>query len=77
VAEIIAFGEDARAKLQTLNSAIPAGGKSTCLEKSKPSFGRLARALSAKRRKVIPQLSRAVSKQLSELVSNKAALKYR
>jgi DNA repair protein RecN (Recombination protein N) len=68
VAEIIAFGEEARAKLQTLEqrdaelARINAG-----LEKVEAELWSTGQALSAKRRKMIPQLSKAVSKQLSDL----------
>jgi DNA repair protein RecN (Recombination protein N) len=67
-AEIIAFGEEARAKLQTLEqrdaelARINAG-----LEKIEAELWSAGHALSAKRGKVIPQLSKAVSKQLSDL----------
>jgi DNA repair protein RecN (Recombination protein N) len=67
-AEIIAFGEEARAKLQTLEqrdaelTRINAG-----LKKIEADLWSAGQALSAKRRKVIPQLGKAVSKQLSDL----------
>jgi DNA repair protein RecN (Recombination protein N) len=68
VAEIIAFGEEARTKLQTLElrdaelTRINAG-----LEKVGTELWSVGQGLSAKRRKVIPQLSKAVSKELSDL----------
>jgi DNA repair protein RecN (Recombination protein N) len=67
-AEIIAFGEDARTKLQSLEqrdaelARINAG-----LKKIETELWSAGQALSAKRRKVIPQLSKAVSKQLADL----------
>ena len=68
IAEIIAFGEEARAKLQTLEqrdaelARINAG-----LEKVEAELWSTGEALSTKRRKIIPQLNKAVSKQLSDL----------
>jgi DNA repair protein RecN (Recombination protein N) len=68
VAEIVAFGEEAAAKLQTLEqrdvelTQINAG-----LEKVDTELWLTGQALSAKRRKAIPLLSKAVSKQLSDL----------
>jgi DNA repair protein RecN (Recombination protein N) len=68
VVEIVAFGEEAASKLQTLEqrdvelTRINAG-----LEKVDTELWLAGQALSAKRRKAIPQLSKAVSKQLSDL----------
>jgi DNA repair protein RecN (Recombination protein N) len=68
VAEIIAFGEEARAKLQTLEqrdaelARINAG-----FERIEAELWSAGQALSAKRGKVIPQLNKAVSKQLTDL----------
>lgn len=68
VAEIVAFGEEARAKLQTLEqrdaelARINAG-----LEKVEAELWSAGQALWAKRRKAIPLLSKAVSKQLADL----------
>jgi DNA repair protein RecN (Recombination protein N) len=68
VAEVLAFGEEARRKLETLeqresqlarlNGQIQALGR---------ELVRAGEALSAKRRKLIPQLTKAVVKQLSDL----------
>jgi DNA repair protein RecN (Recombination protein N) len=68
VAEIIAFGEEARAKLQTLEQRDAELGRINAgLEKIEAELWSAGQALSAKRRKVIPQLSKAVSKQLADL----------
>lgn len=67
-AEIIAFGEDAGRKLQSLEqrdaelARINAG-----LKNIENQLWTAGQELSAKRSKVIPQLSKAVSKQLSDL----------
>jgi DNA repair protein RecN (Recombination protein N) len=68
VAEIIAFGEEARSKLQTLEQRDAELARiNSALEKIEADLWSAGQALSAKRRKVIPQLSKAVSKQLSDL----------
>src|SRR5262249_43497617 len=68
VAEIVAFGEDARAKLQTLEQRDTELARiNAALKKIEAELWSAGQALSAKRRKAIPQLSKAVSKQLSDL----------
>jgi DNA repair protein RecN (Recombination protein N) len=68
VAEIIAFGEEAQAKLQTLEQRDAELGRINAgLETVEAEIWSAGEALSAKRRKVIPQLSKAVSKQLADL----------
>ena len=68
VPEVIAFGADASRKLQSLEQReaelerINAG-----IQKLEAELWRAGQALSAKRRKVIPQLSKSVSRQLDDL----------
>ncbi len=68
VPEVIAFGGDASRKLQSLEQReaelerINAG-----IEKLEAELWRAGQALSAKRRKVIPQLGKSVSRQLDDL----------
>jgi len=68
LAEVIAFGDEARRKLQSLEQRdaelTRLNGE---LQKIEAELWRAGNALSAKRRKLIPQLSKAVSKQLSDL----------
>ena len=62
LAEVIAFGEEARRKLQASNSAMPNWRASTPrLQKLEAELRRAGEELSAKRRKVIPRLAKAVS----------------
>src|SRR5689334_4709662 len=68
VAEIIAFGDEARSKLQTLEQRDSELARiNAALEKIDSELWSSGHALSTKRRKIIPQLSKAVSKQLSDL----------
>jgi len=68
IAEIIAFGNEARAKLQTLEQRDDELARINAVrEKVEIDLWSAGQALSGKRRKVIPQLSKAVSKQLSDL----------
>ena len=68
VAEVIAFGEDARRKLQSLEQREAELGRINAeLEKLEGELWRVGQALSTKRRKVIPLLSKSVSKQLADL----------
>jgi DNA repair protein RecN (Recombination protein N) len=68
VAEIIAFGEEARDKLQTLEQRDAELARiNAALEKAEAELWSAGEALSAKRRKAIPLLSKAVSKQLTDL----------
>jgi len=68
LAEVIAFGEEARRKLESLEQRdaelIRLNGELSQIDKE---LGRVAKALSDKRRKIIPTLARAVGKQLQEL----------
>ena len=68
LAEVIAFGDEARRKLQSLEQRDAELGRLNAeLQKLEAELWRAGQALSAKRRKVIPQLSKAVSKQLADL----------
>jgi DNA repair protein RecN (Recombination protein N) len=67
-AEIIAFGEEARTKLQTLEQRDTELARiNAALDKIESDLWSAGQALSTKRCKIIPQLSKAVSKQLSDL----------
>jgi DNA repair protein RecN (Recombination protein N) len=68
VAEVITFGDEARRKLQSLEQRDAELGRLNAeLQKLEAELWRAGQALSAKRRKVIPQLSKAASKQLADL----------
>jgi len=68
VAEIVAFGEEARGKLQTLEQRDAELARINAeLQKIEAELWSAGQALSAKRRKAIPLLSKAVSKQLADL----------
>src|SRR5882757_7462209 len=68
VGEIVAFGEEARGKLQTLEQRDAELARINAdLEKVESELWSAGQALSAKRRKAIPLLSKAVSKQLADL----------
>jgi DNA repair protein RecN (Recombination protein N) len=68
VAEVIAFGEEARHKLESLEQRDAELVRLNAeLQKIETELWQAGQALSAKRRKVIPQLSKAVSKQLADL----------
>ncbi len=68
VAEVIAFGDEARRKLQSLEQRDAELGRLNAgLQQLEAELWRAGQALSAKRRKVIPQLSKSVSKQLADL----------
>lgn len=68
LADVLAFGEEARRKLQSLEqrdtelARINAG-----LEALERELWRAGQALSTKRRKIIPQLAKAVCRQLADL----------
>ena len=67
-AEVIAFGEEAARKLQSLEQRDAELTRLNAeLQKLEAQLWRSGQALSAKRRKVIPQLSKAASKQLADL----------
>src|ERR1035437_3556128 len=68
VPEVIAFGDEARRKLQSLEQRDAALSQLNAqLDQLTAELWRDGQALSAKRRKVIPQLSKAASKQLGDL----------
>jgi DNA repair protein RecN (Recombination protein N) len=68
LAEVIAFGEEAARKLQGLEQRDAELARLNAeLQKLDQELWRAGQALSAKRRKVIPQLSKAVVKQLADL----------
>ncbi len=68
VAEIIGFGEEARTKLQSLEQRDAELARINAeLQKIEDELWSTGQALSAKRRKAIPLLSKAVSKQLADL----------
>ena len=68
LAEVIAFGEEAARKLQSLEQRDAELGRLNAeLQKLDAELWRAGQALSAKRRKIIPQLAKAAGKQLSEL----------
>lgn len=66
--EVIAFGADAQRKLQSLEQRDEELARiNAALEKLDAELLRAGKELSAKRRKLIPTLSKAVSKQLADL----------
>ena len=68
VAEVLAFGEDAQRKLQNLEQRDAELARINAdLRKLETETWRTGQALSQQRSKVIPQLSKAASKQLSDL----------
>jgi DNA repair protein RecN (Recombination protein N) len=68
IAEIIAFGDEAKKKLQALESRDEELARLNAeLQKLDAEIAKAGQALSAKRKKIIPQLSKAVSKQLEDL----------
>ncbi len=68
IPEIIAFGEEAAQKLQSLESRDAELERINAeLKKLDVEIVKTGQALTAKRKKIIPQLSKAVSKQLDDL----------
>ena len=66
--EVIAFGADAKQKLQALESRDAELARlNTALEKLDAEIVSAGKKLSAARKKVIPQLAKAVGKQLADL----------
>ncbi len=67
-AEVIAFGAEARRKLQSLEQRDAELSRLNAeLRRLEAELWRAGQALSAKRRKVVPQLTRAAGKQLADL----------
>ncbi len=68
LAEVIAFGEEAKRQLQCLESRDAELGRlNAALARLDGDLLRAGKQLSAKRRKVIPQLTQAVGRQLADL----------
>ena len=68
LAEVIAFGDEAKAKLQSLESRDAELARlKAAMEKLDSEILSAGKKLSAARKKIIPQLSKAVSKQLEDL----------
>ena len=68
LAEVISFGDEAKQKLQSLEQRDEELARlNVALAKIDADLLRTGKDLSAKRKKIIPQLSKAVSKQLSDL----------
>ena len=68
VAEVIAFGEQAGKKLESLEQRdVELARLNAALEGIETDVWRAGQALSAQRRKVIPQLTKAVERQLADL----------
>jgi DNA repair protein RecN (Recombination protein N) len=68
LAEVIAFGEEARTKLQALESRDAELARlKAARDKLDAEISSAGKKLSAARKKVIPQLAKAVSRQLEEL----------
>ena len=66
--QVIAFGEESRGKLQSLEQRDAELGRiNSELQTLEAGLWRAGQALSAKRRKLIPLLSKSVSKQLDDL----------
>ena len=68
LAEVIAFGEEANQKLQSLESRDAEVARiNSELEKLDAEILKAGQSLSARRKKIIPQLAKAVGKQLEDL----------
>jgi DNA repair protein RecN (Recombination protein N) len=68
LAEVMAFGDEARRKLQSLEQRDAELARLNAdLQRLNAELWRAGQALSAKRRKVIPQLAKAAGKQLADL----------
>ena len=68
LAEVIAFGEEAKSKLQSLESRdVELARLNSELQKLDAEMLSAGKKLSAARKKVIPQLAKAVGKQLADL----------
>lgn len=68
IAEVVAFGADAKNKLQALESRdVELARLNAALEKMDAEIAGVGKKLTAARKKIIPSLSKAVSKQLEDL----------
>jgi DNA repair protein RecN (Recombination protein N) len=68
IAEIITFGDEAKKKLQALESRDEELARLNAeLQKLDAEISKAGQALSVRRKKIIPQLAKAVSKQLDDL----------
>jgi len=68
IAEVIAFGDEARTKLHALESRDAELARlNAALEKLDAEIQKAGKALTAARQKVIPQLAKAATKQLADL----------
>jgi len=68
LADVISFGDEAKQKLQSLEQRDEELARlNSALAKLDAELAGVGKDLSAKRKKVIPQLSKAVSKQLGDL----------
>jgi DNA repair protein RecN (Recombination protein N) len=68
LAEVIAFGDETKIKLQSLESRDAELARlNSELQKLDAEIVKAGKSLSAKRRKIIPQLAKAVDKQLADL----------
>ncbi len=68
LAEVIAFGDEAKTKLQSLESRDAELARlNAALQKLDSEIASAGKKISAARKKVIPQLAKAVSKQLEDL----------
>lgn len=68
LAEVIAFGDEARRKLRSLEQRDAELGRLNAeLQRLEAELWRAGQSLSAKRRKVIPQLAKSANKQLADL----------
>ncbi|MDW8308576.1 MAG: DNA repair protein RecN [Verrucomicrobiales bacterium] len=68
LADVIAFGEEAQRKLQALESRDAELARlNAALETTHAELWRVGRALSARRRKIIPRLAHAVRRELADL----------
>jgi DNA repair protein RecN (Recombination protein N) len=68
IAEVIAFGDEVKTKLQSLESRdVELARLNSALEKLDADILNAGKKLSAARKKIIPQLAKAVSRQLEDL----------
>jgi DNA repair protein RecN (Recombination protein N) len=73
LAEVIAFGEESKSRLQSLEQRDEELARlNAALTKLDAEISRAGRELSARRKKIIPQLAKAVSQQLADLGFNQS-----